>query len=157
MNQHDYLTLLISKCYNARDGHADGEKLQQLFDEASPFASMPVVGREVSRAIAEKNLSKLAGALGMCLGADDGDRVSVTTNATAVSSADASNYVSVIQSLPEQSLSEEDKTILAGMLATLQGLEGDKRKSKLMDIVKWLGDKAVDVSIAVIPILAGML
>lgn len=157
MNQQEYVTLLISKCYKARDSHVNGEKLQQLLDEASPFASMPVVGREVSKAIAEKNLSKLAGALGMCLAADSGDRVSVTQNATAVASADASSYVSVIQSLPDSDLSDEDKDVLTGMLATLQGLDGDKRKSKLMEVVKWLGDKSVDVAIAVIPILASMI
>lgn len=157
MNQHDYLTHLISECYKARDSHVNGDKLQRLFDEASPFANVPVAGRGVSQAIAQKNLSKLAGALGMCLGTDGGDRVSVTQNATATANVDVSSYVNVVQSIPEPTLSEADKTVLTGMLATLQGLEGEQKKSKLMEVVKWLGDKAVDVSIAVIPMLADML
>lgn len=70
---------------------------------------------------------------------------------------DVANYVSIVQSFPESTLSDEEKDVLAGMLATFQNSEGEKKDSKLMDIVKWLGDKAADVAIQVIPILAGMM
>lgn len=70
---------------------------------------------------------------------------------------DVANYVSIVQSFPESTLSDEEKDALAGMLATFQNSDGEKKDSKLMDIVKWLGDKAADVAIQVIPILAGMM
>ena len=69
---------------------------------------------------------------------------------------DISQSVSVIQSLPESSLSDEDKTTLIGMLATLQSLDGERKKSKLMEVLRFLCDKAADAAIAVIPIIAGM-
>ncbi len=70
---------------------------------------------------------------------------------------DVSNYISVVQSIPDTALSEYDKDALAGMLAGFQNAKGDDRNTKLMKIVKWLGDKAVDVAIAVIPALAELL
>ena len=156
MDQRQYLTGLMSRCYDARDSHPSEKKLQQLFDEASPFCGIPIAGKYVTQAIAEKNLSKLAGALGMCLSADGEDRVSVTQNATATASVDISQSVSVVQSLPESSLSDEDKTTLIGLLATLQNSEGEQKKSKLMEVLRFLCDKAADAAIAVIPIIAGM-
>ena len=156
MDQKQYLTRLMLRCYDARDGHPNEDNLRQLFDEASPFCGIPIAGRFVAQAIEEKNLSKLAGALGMCLSADGGDRLSITQNATATASVDISQSVSVIQSLPESTLSDEDKTTLIGMLATLQSLDGEPKKSKLMEVLRFLCDKAADAAIAVIPIVAGM-
>ena len=93
----------------------------------------------------------------MCLSIEGGERVNVTQNATAVANVDVSQTVEAIQSIPEAVLSEDDKNSLAGMLTILQSLEGEQKNSKLMEIIKWLGDKAVDVSIAVIPMLASLL
>ena len=70
---------------------------------------------------------------------------------------DVMNHISVIQSLPDSTLSEEDKMMLSGMLTAIQNLEGDKKKAKVMEVVRWLGDKAVDVAIAAIPALASMI
>ena len=70
---------------------------------------------------------------------------------------DVANYIRIVNELPESTLSDEDKTALNGMLATLQVLEGEQKKSKVMEVVKWLGDKAVDVALIAIPAIASML
>ena len=70
---------------------------------------------------------------------------------------DISNCISIVQSFPESTLTDKDKNELSGMLATIQTLNGEMKKSKIMEVVKWLGDKAVDVAISVIPMLASMI
>ena len=86
-----------------------------------------------------------------------GHATNIVQNATATASVSVTQTVNAIQSLPDSALSGEDKNALVGMLTTLQASEGEKKKAKLMEVVKWLGDKAVDASIAAIPIIASML
>ena len=81
----------------------------------------------------------------------------VSASATATASVDLSMSIKLIQSLPESTLSEDDKGVLVGMLSILQTMEGEQKKSKLMEVVKWLGDKAVDVALVAIPALASMI
>lgn len=149
MDQRQYLTGLMSRCYDARDGHPGEEKLRQLFDEASPFCGIPIAGKYVAQAIAEKNLSKLVGALGMCLSADGGDRVSVTQNATAVATASASAYADAVASIESlESISEEDKAELEKLMLDVKSA---KDESMLKHAAKTLMDKAIEKGIDTLP------
>lgn len=56
-----------------------------------------------------------------------------------------------IDKLPVDSLSEEDGTALKGMLADLMTQDEKKRESRVQKLLHWLGDKGVDVAIAVLP------
>jgi len=152
-----YISSLMLQCDKARHDELSDEEQNALADECMGLCSIPIFGRAINTYANQHDWSKLRGALAPLLQIETGDRVNVTQNTTATANVDVSQTVTIIQSLPDSTLSDADKDVLAGMLVNLQNLEGDSKKSKLMEIIKWLGDKAVDVSIAVIPILAGML
>ena len=59
-----------------------------------------------------------------------------------------------IDQLPEETLSEEDRTTLKGMLGDLSTKDDKKRESKAKKLLHWLGDKGIDVAIAVLPYVA---
>lgn len=88
---------------------------------------------------------------------DDPHSVHYTKHTNVSVQVDVMNYISIIQELPDSTLSEDDKMMLSGMLTAVQNSEGEKKKTRIMEVVKWLGDKAVDVAIAAIPALASMI
>lgn len=145
------------QCDKARHGELSDNEMDALVNECKGLREIPIFGRKVFACAEQRDWSMLRGALGPLLQVDTGGNVNVMQNATVTANVSVSQAVTAIQSLPSSTLSDEDKNTLAGMLAILQNLEGEQKKSKIMEVVKWLGDKAVDVSIAVIPILASML
>ena len=62
-------------------------------------------------------------------------------------------YVAIehIDNLPDSSLTEDEKTLLKGMMADLQTKDAEKREGKLQKILGWLADKGTDVFIAAMP------
>ena len=81
--------------------------------------------------------------------------VSMVQNASA--SAEANVQVTVetafeqIDKLPETTLSDDDKTLLKGMIGDLNTKDKSKRDSKLSKLQSWLADKGTDVFIAAMP------
>ena len=60
-----------------------------------------------------------------------------------------------IDQIPDEILAKNLKYELKGMLGELEDCKNNQeKKSKLMEVVKWLGDKAVDVTIACLPYLS---
>lgn len=65
------------------------------------------------------------------------------------------NIKNTIDQIPNDVLSKNLKYELLEMLSELEYCkDGQEKKSKLMEVVKWLGDKAVDVAIACLPYLS---
>lgn len=59
-----------------------------------------------------------------------------------------------VNSLPSSILSDEDKEILCGKLATLSAEKSKESKwEKAKGILKWMADKSVDVGIATLPFI----
>lgn len=56
-----------------------------------------------------------------------------------------------VDKLPEGSLSDEDKTLLKGMLGDLDTKDDKRHKDKLHKLLNWLSDKGADVFIAAMP------
>lgn len=81
--------------------------------------------------------------------------VSVRATSESMSIANATVELSVafeqIDNLPESSLTEDEKTVLKGMIADLQAKDAKKRESKLQKVLGWLADKGTDVFIAIMP------
>ncbi|MGI6536536.1 MAG: hypothetical protein ACOX12_09100 [Eggerthellaceae bacterium] len=80
-------------------------------------------------------------------------RASAETNVTVSISA----TIERIDSLPESSLSEDEKTLLKGMIADLADKDSNKRGSKLQKLLKWLSDKGTDVFIAAMPCIVDII
>lgn len=153
------LAIILEQCQRAADGKLSEDEQNALASRIKGvFMSMPMFG-SVIRAAEGRQWHVVEGALANYIDVQEasGNATNITQNATVTANVSVSQAVTAIQSLPSSTLSDEDKNTLAGMLAILQNLEGEQKKSKIMEVVKWLGDKAVDVSIAVIPILASML
>lgn len=77
-----------------------------------------------------------------------------TTNSNSLESSvtvDIATTISQIDSLPESSLSDNDKTLLKGMVADLAEKDGKKRETKLKKLLGWLSTKGADVFIAAMP------
>lgn len=77
-----------------------------------------------------------------------------TTNSNSLESSvtvDIATTVSQIDSLPESSLGDNDKTLLKGMVADLAEKDGKKRETKLKKLLGWLSTKGTDVFIVVMP------
>lgn len=153
------LAIILEQCQRAADGKLSEDEQNALASRIKGvFMSMPMFG-SVIRAAEGRQWHVVEGALANYIDVQEasGNATNITQNATVTANVSVSQAVTAIQSLPSSTLSAEDKNALVGMLAILQNLEGEQKKSKIMEVVKWLGDKAVDVSIAVIPILASML
>ena len=59
-----------------------------------------------------------------------------------------------IDQIPDEILAKNLKYELKGILSELEYCkDNQEKKSKLMEVIKWLGDKAVDVAIACLPYL----
>lgn len=70
---------------------------------------------------------------------------------SAVVQIDITTTFERIDQLPDDSLSDEGKTALKGMLGDLSTKDEKKREGKLQKLLHWLGDKGIDVAIAVLP------
>ena len=77
-----------------------------------------------------------------------------TTNSNSLESevsVDIATTISLIDSLPVSSLSEDDRTLLKGMVADLTEKDDKKRETKLQKLLGWLSTKGTDVFIAAMP------
>ena len=62
-----------------------------------------------------------------------------------------------IDQIPDEILAKNLKRELRGMLSELEDCkDNQEKKSKLMEVVKWLGDKTADAFIACLPYFAGL-
>lgn len=79
--------------------------------------------------------------------------VSAASESSSTSSANIQMSVAIeqIDNLPDSSLTEDEKTLLKGMMADLQTKDAKKREGKLQKILGWLADKGTDVFIAAMP------
>ena len=80
---------------------------------------------------------------------------SMVLNASASAAANVQVTVEAtfeqIDKLPEITLSDDDKTLLKGMIGDLNTKDKSKRDSKLGKLQSWLADKGTDVFIAAMP------
>ena len=85
----------------------------------------------------------------------------INTNETTVSIyISLESTIELINSIPDDKLSEEDKGVLAGMLGQVgAAAKRDKVEIEkpLHKVLRWLSDKGVDVIIAVFPYILGLL
>jgi len=78
-----------------------------------------------------------------------------TANANITQNISIKNTMEKIDQIPDEILAKNLKYELKGMLGELEDCkDNQEKKSKLMEVVKWLGDKAVDVTIACLPYLS---
>lgn len=90
-----------------------------------------------------------------------GASVSLVQNATA----SATNIVQVtlettfeqIDKLPETTLSDDEKTLLKGMIGDLNTKDKSKQNSKLGKLLSWLAGKGTDVFIAAMPYIVQLI
>ena len=62
-----------------------------------------------------------------------------------------------IDQIPDEIFAKNLKYELKGILSELEYCkDNQEKKSKLMEVVKWLGDKSVDAFIACLPYFAGL-
>ncbi|MGO5316917.1 hypothetical protein ACTQZK_07265 [Paraeggerthella sp. LCP19S3_G8] len=87
--------------------------------------------------------------------------VSMVQNATASASTNIQITLETtfeqIERLPEAILSDDDKTLLKGMIGDLNTKDKKKRNGTLGKLQAWLADKGTDVFIAVIPYIAQLI
>lgn len=79
--------------------------------------------------------------------------VSATSESAATASAtvDLSVAIERVDNLPDSSLTEEEKTVLKGLMADLQTKDEEKREGRLQKLLGWLATKGTDVFIAAMP------
>ena len=87
--------------------------------------------------------------------------VSMVQNASASAAANVQVTVETtfeqIDKLPETTLSDDDKTLLKGMIGDLNTKDQSKRDSKLSKLQSWLADKGTDVFIAAMPYIVQLI
>lgn len=87
--------------------------------------------------------------------------VSMVQNASASAAANVQVTVEAtfeqIDKLPETTLSDEDKTLLKGMIGDLNTKDKSKRDGKLGKLQRWLADKGTDVFIAAMPYIVQLI
>ena len=87
--------------------------------------------------------------------------VSMVQNASASAAANVQVTVETtfeqIDKLPETTLSDDDKTLLKGMIGDLNTKDKSKRDSKLNKLQSWLADKGTDVFIAAMPYIVQLI
>ena len=80
-----------------------------------------------------------------------------TTNANITQNISIKNTMEKIDQIPDEILAKNLKYELKGMLGELEDCKNiQEKKSKLMEVVKWLGDKTADAFIACLPYFAGL-
>ena len=78
-----------------------------------------------------------------------------TTNANITQNISIKNTMEKIDQIPDEILAKNLKYELKGMLSELEDCkDNQEKKSKLMEVVKWLGDKTADAFIACLPYFA---
>lgn len=101
--------------------------------------------------------SNLKSGLFKVLGNGEGMAITVAQNATQNTTVAVTFEQTVrdIQKIPDNILNAEGKDVLSGKLATISA-EKDKQSKwdKVKDVLKWLGDKSVEVGIAALPYIA---
>lgn len=101
--------------------------------------------------------SNLKSGLFKVLGNGEGMAITVAQNATQNTTVAVTFEQTVrnIQKIPDNILSAEGKDALNGKLATISAEEDKQsRWDKVKDVLKWLGDKSVEVGIAALPYIA---
>lgn len=96
--------------------------------------------------------------------ADDAGEINInqTTNVTTSITMTFNQTIDTISTIPEDILSEEDKEILQGKLAGIESMcqKGESKQkiwSKVGSVLKWIGDKGVEVGIAALPYIVEVL
>lgn len=80
-----------------------------------------------------------------------------TTNANITQNISIKSTIEKIDQIPDEILAKNLKRELKGMLSELENCKNSQeKKSKLMEVVKWLGDKTADAFIACLPYFAGL-
>ena len=157
MNQQEYITGLIARCYDAEEaGDWPEEKVRALLDEAAAFEKMPVVGPRVMQAVSKRNFNMLAGALGMCLPATyQAPQVSVNnvndnrsssksrSKSTATANATAS-YSAAVAAVEGLAIDKSAKIELEELLAEVQKAKGKDDEGLVEQAIKSLIDSAID-------------
>lgn len=91
------------------------------------------------------------------LGNSEGMAITVAQNATQTTTVTITleQIIENIQAIPDDVLDAEEKDALSGKLAIISA-EKDKQSKwdKIKDVLKWLGDKSVEVGIAALPYIA---
>jgi len=88
---------------------------------------------------------------------------SININNTSTATSNITQNISIkntmekIDQIPDEILAKNLKRELRGMLSELEDCkDNQEKKSKLMEVVKWLGDKTADAFIACLPYFAGL-
>lgn len=80
-----------------------------------------------------------------------------TANVNIAQNINIKNTMEKIDQIPDEILAKKLKYELKGMLSELEDCkDNQEKKSKLMEVVKWLGDKTADAFIACLPYFAGL-
>ena len=80
-----------------------------------------------------------------------------TSNATISQNITLYTTIDKIDEISDKILNQNLKNELKGMLGDIERQKDiEQKKSKLIELIKWLGDKAADATIACLPYLAGL-
>ena len=80
-----------------------------------------------------------------------------TANANITQNISIKNTMEKIDQIPDEILAKNLKYELKGVLGELEDCKNNQeKKSKLMEVVKWLGDKTADAFIACLPYFIGL-
>nr|WP_314565666.1 hypothetical protein [uncultured Campylobacter sp.] len=97
------------------------------------------------------------------MSSNQSNSVTINNNNTNTANANITQNISIkstmekINQIPDEILAKNLKYELKGMLSELEDCKSSQeKKSKLMEVVKWLGDKTADAFIACLPYLAGL-
>ena len=89
--------------------------------------------------------------------------VTINNNNTNTAKSNITQNISIksamekIDQIPDEIFAKNLKYELKGILSELEYCkDNQEKKSKLMEVVKWLGDKSVDAFIACLPYFAGL-
>lgn len=86
-----------------------------------------------------------------------GASVSLTASATSNVQVTLEATFEQIDKLPETTLSDDEKTLLKGMMGDLNTKDKSKRGSKLDKLLSWLAGKGTDVFIAAMPYIVQLI
>lgn len=97
------------------------------------------------------------------MSSNQSNSVTINNNNTNTANANTTQNISIkstmekIDQIPDEILAKNLKYELKGMLTELEDCkDNQEKKSKLMEVVKWLGDKTADAFIACLPYFAGL-
>ena len=97
------------------------------------------------------------------MSSNQSNSVTINNNNTNTTSANITQNISIkntmekINQISDEIFAKNLKYELKGMLSELEDCKDNQgKKSKLMEVVKWLGDKTADAFIACLPYFAGL-